>query len=125
MRTNIKTIPHKQQRYPTVGDWWWDDKNILQIRVSEMSNSLYEQLVAMHEYVEATLCEEDGVGQADVDAFDIAFERNRHGDDKREPGDDRRAPYYKQHQTATAIERLMAVSLGVDWQAYEKEVNEL
>jgi hypothetical protein len=34
-----------------------------------------------------------------------------------------KAPYYRQHQIATAVERLLAVELGVDWGAYDREVS--
>jgi hypothetical protein len=128
MKTNIKVIPHKKQRYPTVGDWWWDKNNTLQIRVSEMSDPLFEQLVAFHELIVAQLCDQAGVTEEEVTAFDKDFERRREvykWEDDREPGDDPAAPYYQQHQIASAYERLLAVTLGVNWQEYNKEVNAL
>jgi hypothetical protein len=36
-----------------------------------------------------------------------------------EPGDDIHAPYYKQHQLATSVERMLTAELEVDWNAYE------
>ncbi len=42
-----------------------------------------------------------------------------------EPGDDPDAPYFKEHQFASIIERQMAYELGVDWQAYNKRLDEL
>jgi len=125
MNVNIKIIPHSKQRYPTCGDWFYDANSNLQIRVSEMSDGRYEQLVALHELVEAELCDQDGVDEADVTAFDVAFEKRRVAGNDDEPGDDPNAPYYKQHQMATAMEKLMAVTLGVNWQEYEKEINSL
>jgi hypothetical protein len=41
--------------------------------------------------------------------FDKAYEAKRKPDDDSEPDDDLKAPYYRQHQTATGIERLLAV----------------
>jgi hypothetical protein len=38
-------------------------------------------------------------------------------------GEDSKAPYYRQHQIATTVERLLAVELGVDWGAYDREVS--
>jgi DNA polymerase elongation subunit (family B) len=55
--------------------------------------------------------------------FDKAYEARRKRDDDSEPGDDPKAPYYRQHQIATAVERLLAVELGVDWGAYDREVS--
>jgi len=48
----------------------------------------------------------------------MAYERNRREGDLGEPGDDPRAPYYREHQFASGMERLMAAELGVDWQQY-------
>lgn len=125
MHVNIKTIPHKQHRYPTVGDWYTDGNGVQQIRVSEMTDGRYERLVAIHELIEQVLCDCAGVDEADVTAFDVAFERNRLYNDQSEPGDDVKAPYHRQHQIATAIEMLLATEMGVDWEAYHKEVNGL
>jgi hypothetical protein len=125
MKIQVKTIQHKEQRYETVGDWWWDKKNTLQIRVSEMSNPKYEQLVALHEIVEALLCDDAGVAEEDVTAFDIAFEKIRPPGDESEAGDSKSAPYYHQHQVATMLEQMFAIQLNVRWSDYEKEVNSL
>ena len=35
MKINIETIPHGDQRYPTVGDYWDDSDGVVQVRVSE------------------------------------------------------------------------------------------
>lgn len=71
-RINIETIAHKDQRYPTAGDWWRDGNGILQIRVSEMSDNRYSLLVAIHELVEVLLCEQRGVTEESVTAYDLA-----------------------------------------------------
>jgi hypothetical protein len=120
----IKTIPHKKQRYDTVGDWHYDG-NCMVITVSAMSDWRYEAMVAVHELVEAMLCEQDGVRQKSVDAFDIAFEKARLPGDVSEPGDDPAAIYQKQHCIATGMERIMAALLGVKWRQYEDEINRL
>lgn len=129
MRINIRTIPHSEQRYPTVGDWerWRNPagQDTLRISVSIMSDWRFEALVAIHELCEALLCARAGVTPKQVDEFDLTFEANRVPGDNREPGDDPKAPYFAQHQAASQIERLMSAYLGVDWNAYEKEVNSL
>lgn len=140
MKILIKAIPHSEQRYPTVGDWYTtstrtkdfdqkgsipDPRDTLQIRVSIMSDWRYEALVAVHELCEALLCARAGVTPKMVDEFDLSFEANRVPGDQSEPGDDPKAPYFAQHQAATAIEKQFANYLGVDWAAYEKEVDSL
>ena len=123
LRIVIETIPHSQQRYPTVGDWQIDKAGDLHITVSKMSDQRYEFLVAAHEMIEAYLAIHAGVSPAAVDRFDKAYEAKRKQGDDSEPGDDPKAPYYRQHQIATGIERLLAVELGVDWSTYDREVS--
>lgn len=120
----IKTIPHNQQRYDTVGDWWTDDEG-WHIRVSQLGNWRWNFLVAFHELLELAWCTWKGVKQADVDAFDMAYEANRKQGDFSEPGDQPKAPYRVGHQFASCAERFAASALGVDWAEYEATVNAL
>ena len=121
----IDIIPHKQQRYETVGDWKRDKNGTLVIKVSDMGDKRYAMLVAIHELVETLLCEHDGVKEEDVTAFDIAFEKKRKPGNVDEPGDDRKAPYRRQHCIATAVERLLCAELGIAWKDYDDAVNAL
>lgn len=111
----IKTIPHTQQRYQTVGDYW-EDKDGTHIRVSALDDLRYEYLITIHEVVEYFLVKLSGIPISEIDAFDIAFS----GDG--EPGDDPKAPYFMAHQIATLIERTCAFAMGVLWKDYEKAV---
>ena len=122
----IKTIHHKDQRYVTVGDW--QDTAVLRnllITVSRMSDPRYEQLVAVHELIEALLCKQRGVSQESVDEFDKKYEENRQEDDFSEPGDSPEAPYMREHKFATVVEKMLALELGVDWDSYAAEVEAL
>lgn len=125
MKITIETIPHDQQRYPTVGDWMWEPSGDLTIKVSELGDWRYNALVGLHELVEVLKCKHDGVTQESVDAFDIAYEKARAEDDDSEPGDSPDAPYKAQHCLATGIERILAAELGVDWKAYDDAVMSL
>ena len=140
MKIVIETIPHEKQRYPTVGDWYFEptypatnpEKGILlqpietlHIRVSKLSDWRREALIAVHELVEVLLCKHEGITQESVDLFDNQFEATRPEDNFDEPGDDPQAPYVKQHCTATGIERLLAAQLGVNWKEYEAELERL
>lgn len=121
----VRIIPHREQRYDTVGDWWIDDAAGWHVRISDMGNWRYHFLVAFHELLELAWCQHSNVTQGQVDAFDIAYEKARKPGDTSEPGDDPRAPYRVGHQFATAAERLAAAVLGVDWTKYEEAVNAL
>ncbi len=113
----IKTIPHDEQRYDTVGDW--EDREILYISVSRLGNWRYEAAVAIHELVEALGCRDKGITSEQVDAFDNAYD----GDG--EPGHDPQAPYHKQHEFATMIERQIIDMFGLDWEQYDAAVSAL
>lgn len=125
MRISISTIPHGEQRYATVGDWQYGSDGSLNITVSAMGDRRYEMLVAIHELCEVFLCEQALVPAADVDAFDIAFEKARRPGDLSEPGDDTEAPYREMHSIATGIERILAGASGIDWKTYEEAVDGL
>lgn len=123
----IRFIPHSAQRYITVGDWFYR-YTTLHIRVSNMTKIEYNVLVAVHEIVEALLCQRAGIKEEDVTAFDKLFEERRAQGlvgSTEEPGDDPKAPYYTQHQIATHVERFLAKALSIDWEAYDHAVNSL
>src|ERR1700690_4373509 len=113
MKIVIETISHKQQRYPTIGDWFYDADGNLQIKVSSLGNWREEALIGVHELVEVLLCKYQGVSQEVVDTFDIEFEKQRVEGNLDEPGDAPEAPYRRQHCLATAVERLLAAELDV------------
>lgn len=121
----IKTIPHSQQRYPTVGDWQELPTGESIIRVSEMGNEDYEFLVGLHELIEQYLCRKRGIPEPVVTAFDRAFETRREPGNDSEPGDSLNAPYRHEHEFATLIERCMAEQLGVNWEIYDRTVTNL
>lgn len=120
----IKSIPHSQHRYPTCGDWWYEG-DTLHIRVSEELPKVCQDLVVLHELAEVQMCAAAGITQQQVDEFDMNYEANRKDGDESEPGDDPRAPYFLQHQIATAIERMVARQMGVHWESHEAAISKL
>ena len=125
MKILIETIPHKDQPYSTCGDWRRRPDGVLVIRVSEEIGDKFALLVAIHELIEVSLCEERGITCEQVDNFDKAFELHRPPGNHDEPGDDLAAPYRKEHFFATNIERLFAAELNVDWKAYADAIEAL
>jgi Mn-dependent DtxR family transcriptional regulator len=121
----IKSIPHNRQHYETVGDYWRDKNGTLQFRVSQFGNE-YEQLaVILHELIEAFLCQKRGIKWKRIDKFDKKYEKNRKEGDLSEPGNDPKAPYYREHRFAENLERQLIHELGIDWFNYDDEVNNL
>lgn len=125
MQITIQIIPHEAQRYKTPGDWTFDEKGDLTIKISKLSDERFEALIAVHELIEVLLCKQAGITQAEVDAYDMDFEENRKEGDLSEPGDKPSAPYFKQHGIASGVERMLAAELGVDWEKYASEVEKL
>jgi hypothetical protein len=118
MNINIEFIPHAEQRYNTVGDWYLDDKNNLQIRVSNDDSEFISEksqfLVGLHELIEVYLCFNRGITQKMVDDFDMGVGSYDNIPDGEESGDQPGAPYRKEHRFAMMIEHLMAHELGIE-----------
>ena len=121
MNIHILVVPESQQRPEVNGaDWFFDDKGDLQVRVSPMSDWRYEVLLGIHEATEAIMCRHNGVPQQAVDAFDLEYDKTHTFDVN--AGDDPDAPYKTEHTFATAIERVLAGVLEVDWLTYDTEL---
>lgn len=121
MRIVIETIPHSEQRYPTLGDWQFDEAfEELTISVSQTFCRASNNLIAVHELIEALLCEQRGITQVEVDAFDTKWLPH---DGLFEPGDDPDAPYHREHLFADTIERLMAQQMLFNWRRHESICN--
>lgn len=120
----IKVIPHNQQAYDTCGDYRLEDGEWV-FYVSRLSKRRYQALVACHEIIEASLCWLLGIDWDEITSFDIEYEKCRKEGDLSEPGNDRRAPYFWQHQIATFFERILAFFLFVNWKNYEHDINKL
>lgn len=115
----IDFVKHRLQRYETAGDFFYDD-GTLRIMVSQTGDQRHEQLVAVHELIEALLCYHRGITVEQVDAFDMGP-----GANLAEPGDHPDAPYKTEHSAATGVERFMASMLNVDWSEYETALDAL
>ena len=113
----IRTHPHDFHRYATLGDYVGHGR-LRFIQVSEMGNYKYEFLVALHELIEQSLQIERGISEEVITEFDTTFKGEG------EPGDSPEAPYYKEHQFATKIEKLVCEELGLDWSVYGRYLNE-
>ena len=128
MKIDIKTIPHRKQRYPTCGDYYINEKGNWNIRISETGNWRYNLLIAIHELVEMVWVVYNKVPIGKIDDFDEKFENDRalgKHTETEEPGDSPKAPYHKGHVIATHIERLVSMFLDVNWKKYEETIYNL
>ena len=121
---DILQVTEVAQRYDTVADWQLD-KGKLTIYYVNLGDALHNWLLIHHEIDEACLCAMAGITQAQVDEFDENYERTRAPDDTdSEPGDQANAPYHFAHTAAEAMERTLALALGVIWGDYMEAIEE-
>jgi hypothetical protein len=126
MKIVIETIPHEEQRYPTVGDYWIDEDSTIQVRISEFGSDAEMFAVALHELVELMLCRERAIEFEHIDAFDIQYEEQREPEDLcSEPGNSVYCPYANEHRFAENLERQFIYECGLNWFEYEEKVESL
>ena len=128
MRIIIDIVDHKNQDYDTVGNWNFteiNEESELTITVSRMNDWRYEVLVGLHEAIEAILCYDRGISEQSVTDFDVNFEVIRKNGNTEEPGDNKDAPYRKEHKFSTKIEMMICKELGIDWKTYSQAVDNL
>lgn len=119
----IKVIPESEQRKEVNGaDWFWDAEGNLQVRVSPMSDWRYETALAFHEAFEACLCKNNGVTQKEVDEFDMAFDLAHPNEPDLNAGDEQTAPYRREHNYATIVDRLFIGACQLNWKDYDDEL---
>lgn len=120
MEINIQIIPHRDQRYETCGDYVYNPfTQGLDILISDTGNLDYNFLISLHEMIEAYLCWKRKIDFDTITAFDTLFKG------RGEPGDAKKAPYRKEHQFATKLEKLMAKELKVKWKDYERVIDNM
>jgi hypothetical protein len=109
MKIIIETKPLSKMRTKTLGDWYRDARGNLHIDVAagHKQGIKAEVSVAIHELIEVLLCEERGMGDEEVTAWDVSHP------DTDDPGMVKGAPYRKEHIAATAVEREAVRRLGL------------
>lgn len=121
-KIEMQVIPHQEQRYDTLGDYWETEDGTWHFRVSDMGDWRCNFSVLLHEFVEFALLKHAGVTEQEVLNFDLAVPADSpYADD---PGFDPAAPYHKEHVYADCMERLVMPLLGASfmdtWVAAEK-----
>lgn len=116
---HIKFIPHNEQKINCVGDYWIDEKGVIQIRVSDVGNTRFELAWAIHELCETGSCLMDGVT---FDEIDRHIERKRlAGIDAMNDDVYEGAPHLKQHLVAEKLELKFLALRGLRYAEPEYE----
>lgn len=113
------TIPHKKQRYDTLGDYFQEEPDAITFCVTDCGDWRMEAMIFMHELVEYLLVLKAGIPIKEVDAWDLAHL------DSEEPGAEPGCPYRSMHEFAEAFERMIGSALGVGWTEYCKRLEEV
>lgn len=127
-RIVIDFIPHNDQRYSTLGDYFFDENGVLNIRVSDTGNEYYNELVAIHELIEEMVTRHRGIDEPMIMDFDKDFEEERElglHTNGEEPGFDNRSPYRDEHTVAEGIEMMLCGILGESWVDYNEKLNNM
>lgn len=128
MKINIETIPPEQGHhcgYSTCGDFWVDEKGVLQIRVTELGDDRSNWAIAVHEGTEYFDASRRGITEMDISQFDAQYEKEREAGlhkEMDEPGDDPRATYRESHMRATHVERAVCHALDLLWDQHQGDV---
>lgn len=120
MNIYVRCIPQDQHRFTTIGDWW-EDGDVLEVRISAELDWRYQFAVLFHELIEFGICKVAGITTVECDAFDALFEREyEFGKWPRsvEAGFDKRCPYRRGHVWGSRFERLVIFLLGASWSGY-------
>lgn len=120
----IEVIPLEKQRFPTLGDYFYDKKKVLQFKITDTGNPFFNKLILIHELVEQTLTEAKGIKEQSILKHDLEFEKliqDGKVDIDAEPGEHKNSPYRQEHLLAEIVERLMLNHLN---QSTFKEYND-
>lgn len=98
------------------GDYWVDERGILQIRAVKMHQPMFSYYILLHEFMEAVRCLKEGISLESIEKWDI--EHPDHDD----PGILHDAPYHKQHIESIFLEQLACLQDGLDWKEYNESV---
>lgn len=118
-KVNMQIIPKGCMRdsyLNSLGDYWVDEKDILQIRAVEMPDMMFSHYILLHEYLEAVRCFRDGISLGSIEKWDA--DHADHPDPGSLPG----APYHNHHISSMLVEQIACLQDGYTWQEYDAAV---
>jgi hypothetical protein len=107
-------------------DWGTGAPVLLSVALTGARHGTF--LLLVQALVESYLCGTAGIKSAHVDAFaeDIARAKQAGAlPSDADPGNLRQCPYWREHQYATMICRLLAEALGVSWDEFQRTLSHL
>lgn len=129
MKIRFQRLTQGQQRFTTVGYWYWSEtgnKGTLVVQVTRMGDWRHEFAVWGHEMIEAFYCWCFRVTTEQADKFDESYERGYSDGSiskEMEPGHDPRCPYHVGHMMGVFWEHVIIRLTLAKWSNYERECN--
>jgi hypothetical protein len=132
----ILWVDKEYQKFNTTGYWetrhpkTWENgetDNDIAIAVNRLPDWRYQISVTFHELIELCWCKLHGVTTKECDDFDEIYEelyRSGKIPQTKDPGDDKKCPYYRGHQWGKLFERIVCFILKVKWKEYVKSCRE-
>lgn len=124
MKIRLKRIDQRDQKYTTLGYWFFterDNKGVLVVEVSKMKDWRHELAVWGHELIEVAYCKLMGITTEECDKFDDAFEKRYESGEISpmvEGGDQKECPYYVGHRLGVAWEHFIIALTFAGWKRY-------
>ncbi len=115
-QVNMRIIPKgcmRPQYADSWGDYFTDERGILQIRAVEMPDLMFSHYILLHEYMEAVRCYRDGISLESIEKWDA--DHADHDDPGSIPG----APYYEHHMASMMLEQIACMQDGTKWADYD------
>jgi hypothetical protein len=121
----IKIVKKGGCRNSQVGDYFYDKKGNLIIKVVNTGNDIYNRAIAIHELWEESLLKVKGVKEETINAFDKKCFKEKRDESVLQYGDQPDSPYRNEHRAAENIERLFIQQCGEDWFKYDEIIDNL
>ena len=112
----IRIVP--KSRYETAGDYFIEYGELV-FQTIDTGNDFYNCLILIHEIVEYFKAHKNMISIDTIESFDLSHL------DLDEPGNAPDSPYRNEHQYAEAIEKIICLWVGEDFDKYEEELTKV
>ncbi|MBF0555646.1 MAG: hypothetical protein HQK96_14040 [Nitrospirae bacterium] len=128
MNIIIKIVEQKEQKFLTQGDWRPDEHGDMIITITKCPDWRHEAGIAVHELVELYISKNLGITIEQCDEFDAMYEEGYRSGKiplNKEPGYDKKCPYFLGHVWGDRFSFVLLWLLGVKWKDYVRETDKL
>ena len=102
----VQFIPTKNMRYDTLGDYRWDQGQLL-VQIAQEGDFMERMAILLHELAEWAFVHRDKIPFSKVDEWDFSHP------DSPEPGEEVGCPYRQAHIAAIGVEQTFRVYANI------------